>query len=183
MNILSIILVAIGLAMDCFAVSLSAGAATNKTKLALKIALYFGLFQAGMFLLGWLAGYSFRYFIQGLDHWIALGLLAFVGGKMIYGAVRNKPEDKIDFSSNKIILLLAVATSIDALAVGISFVFLNTNLIFPAIAIGLASLGLSLLGNFLGQKANSFLGRRAEIVGGIILILIGLKIFLEHILA
>ncbi|HNX10542.1 MAG TPA: manganese efflux pump MntP family protein [bacterium] len=182
MSFLNILFIAVGLAMDCFAVSLSAGAAMGKLRLAIKISIFFGVFQAGMFFLGWLAGFGFRHFIQGVDHWIALILLAFVGGKMLYEAIKDKQEKKINFASNKMIVLLAIATSIDALAVGISFAFLKTDLILPTIIIGLMSFGLAFLGNFIGKKASDIMGRKAEIVGGIILILIGIKIFLEHVL-
>ncbi len=166
--------------MDCFAISLSAGAANEKKNIALKLSVFFGLFQAGMFLLGWLGAFSFRSLIEGADHWIALSLLIIIGGKMLYEAIEDKEEKKINFSSNRMILLLSIATSIDALAVGISFAFLKEPLFWPTTTIGLASFFMTIIGTRIGKKAQNILGRKAEIAGGIILILIGLKIFLEH---
>lgn len=182
MSILTSLLIAIGLAMDCFAVSVSAGSTMKKIHLGLmfKIAFLFGLFQAGMALLGFYFGLAFEVLINNFDHWIAFLLLLFVGGKMIYEAAKNGMEEKTDYSSNKILLILAVATSIDALAIGISFAFLNVSCCFSVIIIGIVSFIFSIFGILIGKNVSKFLGNKAEIVGGVILILIGLKILFEH---
>lgn len=180
-----LLLVAVGLAMDAFAVSLCKGLTQGKQGIrrAVVIALYFGVFQAIMPTLGYLLGSQFARFIQDWDHWIAFILLAFIGGKMIYESF--KPDGEIDEEKRqsvamKVMLPLAVATSIDALAVGVSFAFLDVAIFPAALTIGVVTFALSFagvkLGNVLGAKFES----RAELAGGIILILIGLKILLEH---
>lgn len=178
----NLILIALALAMDCFAVSLSAGAGSQKIKVSwvLKIAGFFGGFQGGMLFLGWLAGSGFQSLIQNFDHWLALILLVLIGGRMLFEARKKKDEKKINFSSNKIIILLAVATSIDALAVGISLAFLAIPLIWSVVIVAIMSFLLTIIGATTGKKIGSFLGNKAEIIGGLILIFIGLKIFIEH---
>lgn len=182
MSILTTLLIAIGLAMDCFAVSISAGSAVKKKSLGLmlKIAFLFGTFQAGMTLIGFYFGLAFETLINDFDHWIAFFLLLFVGGKMVYEAVKNGAEEKTDYSSNRMLLILSVATSIDALAVGISFAFLDVSCCFSVLMIGLMSFLFSIIGVMIGKNASKLLGNKAEIIGGVILILIGLKILLEH---
>lgn len=182
MDILTILLIAAGLAMDCFAVSLSAGITLRKTALSykLKVAALFGGFQAGMTLAGWLGGSTFASYIETFDHWIAFCLLAFVGGKMIYEALHEK-EEKCNYCSNRTLVMLAVATSIDALAVGVSFAFLKAPVILSAALIGSMSFLAPIAGISIGEKAGERLGSKAEIAGGIVLIIIGLKILIEHI--
>ena len=182
MTILTTLFIAIGLAMDCFAVSISAGSTVKKMNLSLmfKIAILFGVFQAGMTVIGYLLGSGFENFISNFDHWVAFGLLVFVGGKMIYEALKNGHESNVDFTCNRMLLVLAVATSIDALAVGISFAFLDGSCQFAVLMIGLMSFLFSLLGVMIGKNASKLLGNKAEIIGGMILIFIGLKILFEH---
>lgn len=182
---IEIFLIGIGLAMDAFAVSICKGLGMSKLnkKQAAVIALYFGGFQALMPLIGWLLGIRFQQYITSVDHWVAFILLAIIGGKMIYEAVKGE-EEEIEVKDapldHKELVVLAIATSIDALAVGITFAFLDTP-ILPAIAIiGITTFIISAIGvaagNFFGSKYKN----KAEIAGGLILILIGLKILLEH---
>jgi manganese efflux pump family protein len=183
---LSILLVAVSLSADCFAVVVSA-CICNKTLLTpvgLRVALFFGVFQAAMTLIGWWAGsYIFNY-ISGFDHWIAFGLLAFVGGKMIWESLHEKEgeESKGDITRWWYLITLAVATSLDALAVGLSFAFLNVNLAMASITIGVVAFIITLFGFFVGKKLGAIVGKRAELIGGIILLIIGLRILLEHLL-
>lgn len=181
MDILTILIIAAGLAMDCFAVSLSAGITLKRTAFSykLKVAALFGGFQAGMILVGWFGGSSFSGHIDAFDHWIAFGLLAFVGGKMIYEAFHEK-EEKCDYCSNRTLVMLSIATSIDSLAVGVGLAFLKAPVVLSAAVIGLMSFLAPFVGISIGEKAGEKLGSKAEIAGGIILILIGVKILVEH---
>lgn len=180
-------LMGVSLAMDAFAVSVCKGLAMRKVnkKQCLVIALFFGGFQALMPFLGWLLGNRFESYITNIDHWIAFVLLGFIGGKMVVEAIRDKGEEpeitEIDPPLDiKELFVLAVATSIDALAVGITFAFLEIPIVEAMLIIGMTTFVISVagvyIGNFFGNKYKS----KAELVGGIILILIGLKILLEH---
>jgi putative Mn2+ efflux pump MntP len=186
MDLLVPVLVGIGLSMDCFAVSLAIGT-TTKTKLlnaALVIALCFGVFQTGMTLLGWVAGtWLTNLLIAGFDHWVAFLLLAVIGGKMVIEGFEGdgKPEG-VDAMGLVPVVVLSVATSIDALAVGMSFAFLQIGILVPSIIIGIVAFLLSFAGVMSGTRLASFLGKKTEILGGLILIAIGLKILLEHLL-
>ncbi|MBU0731513.1 manganese efflux pump MntP family protein [Patescibacteria group bacterium] len=187
MSIFTTIFIGIGLAMDAMAVSVTSGMAIKKIKVwpALKIALFFGVFQGIMPLLGWLIGSSIKDYISGFDHWIAFILLFAIGAKLIWEAIKNRKgreADEVckDPHNNIVLLGLAVATSIDALAVGLSYSFLGSSIIFPALVFALITFALSLVGIYLGHKGGKRLGWRAEILGGIILILIGVKILVEH---
>lgn len=200
MNLLSLILTAFGLSMDAFAVSITNGMRMKKitNNNAAKIALYMGGFQGVMPVIGWALGLGFKDYITSVDHWIALILLSIIGGKMIYEAVQEKrhPEEgketetndgdddlknnDEELVSNKELLLLAVATSIDALAVGVSFAFLNISILSSASIIAIITFTMCFIGVKIGKKCGSFLKDKAEIIGGIILILIGINIFLEH---
>jgi putative Mn2+ efflux pump MntP len=176
-------LIAIGLAMDVFAVSLGIGTTgrANDLRSRLRLAFHFGFFQALMTLAGWLAGSAFATLIQGIDHWIALVLLAYVGINMIRSGCH--PGDEMvqeNPSRGKTMLVLCVATSLDAAAVGLSMAMLNTHVIFPSIVIGLVSFGLSLVGLFAGNKLGCLFGKRMEVLGGLILIGIGLRILITH---
>lgn len=199
-DILSIVLIAVGLSMDAFAVSVTNGIIIKDLKLghALKIGLYFGVFQALMPLAGWLAGSQFKDYITSVDHWIAFGLLAFIGGKMIWEAVGEDDKEaeteaemcEVAISTQGTVcenplrmsrlIVLAVATSIDALAVGISFAFLNVSIVWAAAVIGLITFAICFIGVFIGNKFGGLLKKKAEVVGGLILICIGAKILLEH---
>lgn len=184
MNILTIIIIAIGLAMDAFAVSVATGATYKKPtgNHALRMAFAFGAFQAIMPLAGWLAGLMLREFIKDYDHWVAFILLAFIGGKMIYESFKIKQaQKKTEVLSMTMILVLAIATSIDALAVGFTFSFLLASSIATAmIIIGLITFCLSYAGFYIGKNFGHFFETSLEAIGGLILISIGTKILLSH---
>ena len=182
MELLEIILIAIGLAMDAFAVSICKGLSMKKMswKKALIVGLYFGIFQGLMPVIGYLLGTSFEGLVTKIDHWIAFGLLVFIGANMLKEAFGNDSEncnDNVDF---KTMIVLAIATSIDALAVGITFAFLQTNILLAALAIGIITFAICVIGVKIGNKFGDKYERNAEMVGGLILILIGIKILLEH---
>jgi len=189
---LTYILVGLALAADAFAVSVSAAACTDALPvlIGLRAAGMFGLFQFFMPIAGWLLGSAFSRFIQGFDHWIAFALLASVGGKMIYEAVRRRknaecpdPEDspKVHgIMKLNTLLLLALATSVDALAVGLSYSILGESIFVPSLVIGATTFVVCLLGIEFGKRLKNVLEEWAEIVGGSILVLIGLKILIEH---
>ena len=182
MGWLELVMIAVGLSMDAFAVSLCKGLSLGKVnwKHCLKAGLYFGGFQMGMPILGYYLGSSFSWLIQSVDHWIAFGLLAIIGGNMIRESFQEEecPDPSMGV---KAMLLLAVATSIDALAVGISFAFLQLEHIWLSCGIiGIITCVLSMIGIKLGSVAGSKRQSLAERIGGIILILIGVKILLEH---
>ncbi|CAN5834805.1 manganese efflux pump MntP family protein [soil metagenome] len=172
--------------MDAFAVAVANGSATKKIYLldALKLALMFGLFQAIMPVIGWAIGVKFIDLISALDHWIAFGLLFAIGGKMIYDDLKSGDEEGVDEHSINIyqLLLLALATSIDALAVGFSLIFLKSILV-PVLIIGIVTFALSLGGFYLGHKYKHFGQNKTRIIGGLILIGIGTKILIEHLSA
>jgi len=185
MDITAIILIAFGLAMDAFAVSITSGIAIKHLKLshALRIAAFFGGFQAIMPLIGWTAGLNIANYISGIDHWIAFALLAFIGSKMIYEATKmEKVEKETNPLDIKVLLLLAIATSIDALAVGLSFAFLKIGIITPIIIIGTITFALSFTGTYAGRKLGHLFENKIEIAGGILLIAIGTEILLEHLI-
>lgn len=188
MSLLSLFLLAIGLSMDAFAVSICKGLATTKitVKKSIIVGLWFGGFQALMPAIGYLVGTSFRDCITSFDHWIAFILLFLIGGNMIKESFSKKDEDEEEYNCSlrfKEMLLLAIATSIDALAVGVTFAFLPNVPILPAVAfIGVitflfSSVGMK-IGNIFGTKYKS----KAELAGGIILVLIGSKILIEHLI-
>jgi len=183
MSLVEVILVAVGLAMDAFAVSLGIGAtpyATGRRPL-FRLSFHFGLFQALMPVLGWVAGASIAHLISAVDHWIALGLLAFVGVRMIRsGLDQNGESHASDPSRGGLLVMLAVATSIDAFAVGLSLVMLRVNILYPAAVIGVITGGLSLAGLLAGHRLGKAFGKRMEILGGLILIGIGLRVLISH---
>jgi manganese efflux pump family protein len=170
--------------MDAFAVSIAKGMTISRQrrKFALLLGGFFGGFQMLMPAIGWLAGLSFKDIIIGVDHWIAFGLLAFIGLKMIYDSLGKEKEQKDEQLKLHSILILAVATSIDALMVGLSFAFLNISILEPILVIGLITFMLSVAGFFFGCSLGHIFGNKIKIVGGLILIAIGLRILLEHIL-
>ena len=183
MDLLTPSLIGVGLSMDCFAVSLAIGS-TIKARLlyaASTIALCFGAFQAGMILIGWGAGISVIMLISSYDHWIAFILLAIVGGKMVWeglsGEDQEEPIESIRFYP---LIVLSIATSIDALAVGVSFGVLQTAILVPAVLIGIVCFAISFSGVILGERLENVLGDKMEVLGGVILILIGVKILYEH---
>lgn len=181
MNILTIILISLGLSMDAFAVSVTGGANIKKSRFynALKIGLLFGLFQAVMPLIGWIMGAGLKSYVSFFDHWIAFFLLLTIGVKMIYESVKSK-KTAMDLLSTKVLFALAVATSIDALIVGFSFAFWVSSIIFSVIIIGLITFILCFTGFNMGNRISFILKNKVEVLGGLILIGIGLKILIEH---
>lgn len=169
--------------MDAFAVATASGSATRKIRFveAFKVAFLFGLFQGVMPVIGWLIGSNFKDIVSAWDHWIAFGLLVVIGGKMIYDDLKPGDEEGVDESEMGIyqLLILALATSIDALAVGFSLIFLDS-IFLPVIIIGVVTFTLSLAGVYLGHRYKDFGHNKTRIVGGIILIGIGTKILIEH---
>jgi len=184
MDFLTIVAVALGLSFDTFALSLSCGLIKNGIlfREAFKIAFFLGFFQAGLFVLGYFLGSFFSDMVKAADHWIALALLSFLGIRMIYeGIVREEHEKKRDYTKGKDLLAAALGTSIDAFAVGISFALLNIKILFSGGIIGLITFLASMIAIRIGKSAGKRLGREVEIIGGLILIAIGVKIFVEHI--
>lgn len=192
MSFTAILFTAFALSMDALAVSVTKGMTLkNLTKgLSIKIALAFGLFQGGMPLLGWALGVSFESYIKSIDHWIALILLSFLGFRMIKEFVKSKKEDEANLEcgvtcdesnlSNKELIMLSIATSIDALAVGISFAFLSVDIVAASLTICIITFIVCLIGVILGNKIGDIFNGYAELIGGVILILIGINIFNEH---
>jgi len=186
MSFSAILLIALALAVDAFAVALAAGISLPRVTLrhTFRLAWHFGLFQAGMNIIGWAAGLSIRSLIESFAHWVAFALLAFVGGRMIKEALegaegRAKAKDP---TKGRTMVMLAVATSIDALAVGLSFAVMQVDVWFPALIIGIVATILTILGLHLGRFAGSAsrLGAKVEIGGGLVLIVIGLNILHQH---
>jgi len=185
MDLLTTTLIAVGLAMDAFAVSIGSGFCIKRVEAyhAFKIAFFFGAFQAIMPVIGWLAGLTFRSLLSQIDHWIAFVLLLFIGGKMIYES-RQEHQDKKMLNPMKlaILLMLSVATSIDALAVGITFAFLNITIATPIAIIGTVTFFLSFGGVYIGNRLGHFFERKIETLGGLILIGIGIRILVQHLM-
>lgn len=185
MDIVTILLIALGLAMDCFAVSLGIGTSPIKkdARTVFRLTFHFGLFQGLMTFLGWLAGSSIVDLISNFDHWIAFGLLVWVGGRMIRESLSTKEEeDPCNPSRGKTLIMLSVATSIDALAVGLSLAFVDGSILVSSLVIGATSVLLSLLGLFIGGRLGCKFGKRMELVGGLVLIGIGLRVLISHLL-
>lgn len=182
MGFMELLLIGVGLSMDAFAVSVCKGLGMEKMRWGqgAVIALFFGGFQALMPTVGWALGRQFAQAIASIDHWIAFGLLGWIGGKMIWDALRGEEDACKAGFDLKELLVLAVATSIDALAVGITFAFLQVAILPAAALIGCTTFALSLAGVWIGQRFGGALKDKAALAGGIILCLIGLKILLEH---
>jgi manganese efflux pump family protein len=184
MEFLTSLLIAIGLAMDALAVSLGIGTTgqAKDTRARFRLVFHFGVFQSGMTLLGWLAGSTIVSLISGLDHWVALALLGYVGVNMIRAGAS---EDGVCYQTNpskgRTLMVLCVATSLDALAVGLSLAMLKTSILFPVLLIGVVASGLSLFGLLAGTTLGEKFGKRMEILGGLILIGIGVRVVVSHI--
>ena len=176
------LLIAVALAMDSFSVSIANGLATKKIRAmnALKIGVFFGFFQAIMPVIGWYAGAHILDLIAEFDHWVAFILLALIGLRMIYESIKHESESIIRSTSIKVLLVLSIATSIDALAVGLSLYVMNVSIVTLSIVTGVVTFVLSFCGVYIGSKFGCLLRNRVEALGGIILICIGLKIVLEH---
>lgn len=179
---LEVLLLSFALSMDAFAVSIGLGVKTQTfdKKFALKVGLFFGFFQAFMPLIGYLASIGLGSFITEIDHWVAFVLLAGIGGKMLYESFGEKTEEEIALVTNKVLLLLAIATSIDAMAAGFTLGLLDLNPFLSMVLIGVITFLFSFFGVFVGTKGGSFLEDKAEKIGGVVLIGIGLKILIEH---
>lgn len=175
-------ILAIALAMDSVAVSIAIGSKYKELLLAktLIVAAVFGFFQGAMPLAGYFIGISFSEYVQAYDHWIAFVLLVGLGGKMLYEAYKNEFDEEVTDLSTKTLITLAVATSIDAMAVGVTFAFLQTDIFFASALIGVVTFALCLIAVYIGKKLGSLLESKAEMLGGIILIGLGFKILLEH---
>ena len=182
MSLMELFLIAVGLSMDAFAVSVCKGLSVRKAtvKHALCVGLYFGGFQALMPLIGYLLGTQFESVITSVDHWIAFGLLAFIGGNMIREALGREEEKLDDSFSFRTMMTLAVATSIDALAMGVTFAFLRVDIVPAVLLIGATTFVLSAVGLKVGNVFGAKYKARAELFGGVVLVLMGLKILLEH---
>ena len=182
MEVMTIFLIALSLAMDAFAVSIANGVSVIHfgKKEAIKQGIYFGLFQFLMPLLGWLLGISVKNAMEAIDHWIAFFLLALIGGSMIWESLRKEEQKNITVLTNKNLVLQAIATSIDALAIGVSFAILEVHIVFASAVIGVVAFVLSYIGGILGKYLGEFLQKKASIAGGIVLIVVGFKILLEH---
>lgn len=185
MSFIFVLGIAVALAMDCFAVSLGMAAGTRGLSMrqAVRMAAFFGGFQFFMPVLGWLAGARLLSLIRDFDHWVAFGLLAVIGGHMIYESFElndEKKEARSDQTRGARLLVLSVATSIDSLGVGLSLGVIEASILYPAAVIGLTSFVMTVAGARLGPVVGRVAGRRAELVGGVILIAIGMKILVEH---
>jgi len=185
-DFLSVFLIALGLSADCFVVALSGGISKidHSWSRILRVSFSFGLFQALMPVLGWLAGRTVVEFIADYDHWVAFAMLAIVGGRMLWESFRpERSRDKeVDITKGLLLITLSIATSIDALAVGLSFAFLNVNIALASPTIGAVAFIATIIGFKLGRRAGKLIGKRAEAIGGIILLAIGLRILLSHVL-
>ncbi len=183
---MSVLLIALGLAADCFAVALS-GSISMRTLAffqVLRASLAFGIFQGLMPVLGWLAGRAIVELIEGYDHWVAFILLALVGSRMVWESLHSRDgrSKNADITKGFLLLTLSVATSIDALAVGLTFAFMKISIVAASSTIGTVTFVATVIGFLLGRKTGHLIGRRAEVIGGMVLIGIGIKILVEHIL-
>lgn len=185
MDLITLFLIAIGLAMDAFSVAVTDGIVLKNIRIsyALKIGLFFGAFQFGMLFIGDALGGTFSSYISACDHWIAFFLLLFIGGKMFYDAVFEKDKEEREDKNPlgfKTLTVLAVATSIDALAVGVSFAAMNVDIITASTVVGLVAFAFSFAGVYIGAKFGNIFGNKSEIIGGLVLMGIGVKILIEH---
>lgn len=184
MDFVTVLLIAFALAIDAFAVALSTGAYLVKAsaRQTFRLSFHFGLFQFLMPILGWLAGSTLVQWIAAFDHWIAFVLLAAIGGKMIHAGAGGDGDAGVrsDVTRGGSLVSLSVATSIDALAVGLSLSFLGTDIVYPSVVIGIVAAVMTILGMRLGERLSARFGRRMEFAGGVVLVLIGARIVLEH---
>jgi manganese efflux pump family protein len=183
MELVTSLFIATGLAMDAFAVSLGIGTSgqAKDRRAKFRLAFHFGFFQAGMTLLGWLAGTTISSLISSVDHWIAMALLAYVGIGMIRSGLNSSGETyQTNPSKGRTLMMLCVATSLDAMAVGLSMAMIQAPVLFPSLVIGVVTSGLSVFGLLAGTKLGETFGKRMEIVGGLILLGIGLRILYTH---
>ncbi len=179
---IEVLILAVALSMDAFAVSLGLGAKQAKfdKALALKAGLFFGFFQALMPLIGYLAGIGLASVIEAIDHWVAFGLLLLIGAKMIYESFGEAVEEEIAIITNKVMLILAIATSIDAMAAGFTLTLLDLSIFVSVMIIGITTFAFSYFGVYFGSRGGAYLESKAELLGGFVLIAIGVKILIEH---
>jgi putative Mn2+ efflux pump MntP len=180
---LELLILAVALSMDAFAVSLGLGAkqlTVDNRELAVKVGLFFGFFQGFMPLIGYLAGVGLSSFIASVDHWVAFVLLALIGSKMVYESFGEPVEEELSIITNKVLFILAVATSIDAMAAGFTLTLMEPAIIMSIVMIALTTFVFSYAGVLLGAHGGAFLESKAELLGGIVLIGIGSKILIEH---
>jgi putative Mn2+ efflux pump MntP len=186
MDFIAVFLIALGLSADCFAVSvcgsISMGSALTRAK-QLKVAAYFGFFQFAMILGGYLAGRTVVSLIESFDHWVAFGLLAFIGVGMIKESFEKEEECPVDISQGKTLIGLSVATSIDSLAAGLTFAFVAVAILPASILVGLTAFTATLIGFGLGRRLGDAFGKRAELVGGLVLIGIGVRVLIEGLIS
>ncbi len=184
MDLITIFIIAVSLSIDSFAASIVLGANSKQVSIfnIIKVALIFGFFQAVMPIFGWSVGNKFEYIIKSIDHWIAFVLLLLVGGKMIYESLSKskKNNSNIDISNFYLIITLGISTSIDAMVIGISFGVLRIAIQTPIIIIGITTFIFSTTGVILGKKVGIKFGNKFEVIGGVVLILLGVKILIEH---
>ena len=183
MGIVEVFLIGVGLSMDAFAVSVCKGLGMKRIdyKAAAIIALFFGVFQAAMPLIGWALGSQLQWLIEPVDHWVAFGLLVLIGGKMIWDAVNDEDNETQEFKLDyKELVLLAIATSIDALATGIAFSCTQVSIVPAVVLVGCTTFVISIIGVCIGNRFGSRYEKPSAIVGGIVLIIIGVKVLLEH---
>jgi putative Mn2+ efflux pump MntP len=184
MGILTLILIGIGLSFNTFAVSVSCGIVESNIRFwqASRIAIFFAFFQAFMPVIGWLLGLTVKNYVIRFDHWIAFGLLSFVGGKMIIESFKKPEEKKFNPRKIKTVIILSFATTLDAFAVGISLAFIQVNMFLAAFIIGSITFIIAMLGLLSGKKLGERPGKKMEILGGIILIALGLKILIDYLM-
>lgn len=182
METLTVLFIAVALAMDCFAVSLAAGTVTRERRLytAAVMGIFFGVFQSAMAATGWAAGTWIASMIGFIDHWIAFVILVLIGGKMIYEGLRGEEAHDTNYLTLTTLLILSVATSIDSLGVGLSFALLSTGIAWAAVIIGITSFLFSFTGVMAGSRLAARFGSPVEIAGGLVLIFIGIRILFEH---
>jgi len=181
LSLIELFLIALGLSMDCFAVAVGVCTCQRQSWYnILKMALFFGLFQAIMPVIGWFIGDSLKELIAAVDHWVAFGLLVFIGGKMIMQSFKIQAEERIHQLKTSILITLSIATSIDALITGLSFGFINVNILKASIIIFIVTVLITIVGAKLAERTTFLSARWAERLGGIVLILIGVKIVLDH---
>ncbi len=185
-TLIALLLIGLSLSADCFAVALGASVAKAEHSRwrILRTAISFGLFQAAMPVIGWAVGRTIVGFISGYDHWVAFGLLALIGGKMVWESFKGEEEKSKngDVTRGLMLFTLSLATSIDALSVGLSFAFLKVNIVAASLTIGIVCFSVTSAGFLLGRKAGKLVGERAETLGGLVLIGIGFEILLSHLL-
>lgn len=183
MGLLSLLGIAFGLAMDVFSVAVASGLTLGKVspRQAFRLSFHFGLFQFGMPIIGWVLGTLVSEQIRGFDHWLAFLLLGGVGSKMIWEALKGADDHpRGDPTKGLTLVVLSVATSIDAMAIGLSLALVQVPVLLPAIVIGAVAGNMSILGLYLGKKVGHLLGRKMEVAGGLVLLAIGVKIVMEH---